>query len=290
MTFHQHPAVPVSGTAGAAASRGRCVLRPPSPALAPFVASLGYHESGRASARDLRIPSGSMLLAVNLASDEARWYDGANFTGANTRRGAIVVSAGAGPIGTDFAEWPVTVGVAFRPGGANPFFARPASAIDEPVVELEALWGRDGDALRERLLAAPTPQAMLSTLEAVLVERMVRSPEPDPAVAVAVGVLDRGAPVAEVADRVGITDRTLRRRFTEQVGLTPKRFARVRRLHRLLASIVGEPAVDWARAAADCGYFDQTHMVKDFRALTGLTPGAFRPELACPLNHIPLAR
>jgi AraC-like DNA-binding protein len=86
---------------------------------------------------------------------------------------------------------------------------------------------------------------------------------------------------------LGRTERTLLRRFTAQVGLSPKAFARVLRLHRLIASVPLRQEVDWARAASDYGYFDQPHLINDFRALTGTTPGGFHPRISDP-THIPL--
>jgi AraC-like DNA-binding protein len=129
----------------------------------------------------------------------------------------------------------------------------------------------------------------LATLEDVLLARARhQSSEPDPAVVAAAEALDRGASVAAVADRLSVSGSTLLRRFTAQVGLTPKRFARVRRLQRLAARLQADREVDWARAAAECGYFDQAHLINDFRELTGMTPGAFRPPLRFEHNHIPL--
>jgi AraC-like DNA-binding protein len=262
------------------------VVRVPSPPLAPFVALLGYYESAPLDARDLLLPAGFMHLAVNLTEDEARWYDGDGFATVHVRRGAVLGSASAGPIGIDLAAQRA-VGVLFRPGGAYPFFG-PASAIHEPLVELEALWGRDGGRLRERLLEAPTAEAALSAVESVLLARATRPLERDPAVAWAAAALGRGARVAEVAGQLGMTHGRFLRRFTEQVGLPPKRFARVRRLQRLLARIPAGGQVDWARAAVECGYFDQAHLINEFRALTGMTPGAYRPRSAVLRNHVPL--
>jgi AraC-like DNA-binding protein len=265
------------------------VVRAPSPVLAPFVAVLGYYGTGPVDGCDLLLPTGFMHLGVNLAEDEARWYDGDGFTTVHARRGAVLWSASAAPIGVDLASQRALVGVLFRPGGAFPFFGSAASAIDEPAVEIQALWGRDGAVLRERLLEAPTPQAVLATLEAVLLARAARPLTPDRAVAWAAAALGRGARVAEVVDRLGMTHGRFLRRFTEQVGLPPKRFARVRRLQRLLARTAMDGEVDWARAAAECGYFDQAHLINEFRALTGMAPGAYRPRSPVLRNHVPLA-
>jgi AraC-like DNA-binding protein len=250
---------------------------------------LAYYETQQPDVRELVLPTGCMNLIVNLAEDETRWYDGDDFATTHTRGGTVLVNAFSRPLGVDTAEQCAGVYVAFRPGGAYPFFPSPASALDEPLVELDALWAHEGVVLRERLLEAPTPEAALSTVEASLLAQGVRSAEPDRVVARAVALLDQGVSVVEVADRVGITDRTLRRRFTEQIGLTPKGFGRVRRLHRLLASLPVDEEVDWARAATDSGYFDQAHLINDFRALTAMTPSAYQPRPAgCEAHHVAL--
>jgi AraC-like DNA-binding protein len=72
------------------------------------------------------------------------------------------------------------------------------------------------------------------------------------------------------------------------VGLTPKRFARVRRLQRILDAAARNVNVDWAEAAVEHGYYDQAHLINDFRELTGITPTAYRPRAAHERNHVPL--
>ena len=76
-----------------------------------------------------------------------------------------------------------------------------------------------------------------------------------------------------VAKRLGVTARHLRRAFTESVGIGPKEFARTVRLQRAVRSAA--TSNDWGRIAADAGYYDQAHLIADFRELVGLTPGAF---------------
>jgi AraC-like DNA-binding protein len=60
--------------------------------------------------------------------------------------------------------------------------------------------------------------------------------------------------------------------FREHVGLTPKLFCRVRRFRAMLDQITKGRPVNWAKLAADCGYFDQAHLIRDFRAFAGITP------------------
>lgn len=57
--------------------------------------------------------------------------------------------------------------------------------------------------------------------------------------------------------------------------MTPKLFARVRRFQRAISLAGQAPTVNWARLAADCGYFDQSHLIRDFVAFSGLTPADY---------------
>ena len=75
------------------------------------------------------------------------------------------------------------------------------------------------------------------------------------------------------------------RAFEARVGLTPKRFARLLRFQRVIAHAARGRA-DWARVAADCGYYDQSHLVHEFRALSGLTPSAYAPRSPGDRNHV----
>jgi len=265
----------------------RVVVRPRSPALAPFVSSLGYFEGQFPHVRERALPTGTMQLLVNLDADVFHSYD-ASGSGGQCTVGAALQGPSSRPAVIDPAEQRAVLWVAFRPGGAYPFFPPPSEESRDLLVGLDALWGRDGAVLRERLLAAPTPLAKLCTLESVLLARAHRPLDPDPAVVFAATALRRGHPVAEVSDSLGWTTRRLSRRFADQVGLTPKRFARVGRFQRLIASITAGP-VDWAQRAVECGYHDQAHMIHDFRDFSGLRPTQYAPRSPAERNHVPIS-
>ena len=258
---------------------------PATPALRPFVQALWYFTGDFAHARERILPTGTMQLLVNLHEDELRTYHGEAFADVRRIRGAGICGAYARPFGIDTDEQRHIVGVAFRPGGAAPFFAAPPGALREDHVEVDRLWGRDGAVLRERLLEGPTPEATLRTLEAVLLEQVVRPLEVDKRVEFAVDALDRGAPVGEITARLGMTPRPFIRHFERVVGLTPKRFGRVRRFGRVLESVELGRAVNWSEVAAACGYFDQSHLIHDFREFSGMSPTLYRPRARGDRSH-----
>lgn len=286
-------------TTGAAARGGTLrgmgeeanLVRPPVPALAPFVAAIGYYQGRHGHTRERSLATGGTQLLVNLAADEMWWHP-AGEPAPLTTRGAAWQGPGTRPALIDPAHQQEIIWVAFRPGGAYPFLPAPASAVRDQLVPLDELWGRDGATLRDRLLSAGPPARQLRAIEEALRGRVAGSPESDPPVAAAAAALDRGATVAEVGDRLGWTRRRLARRFEERVGITPKRYARVRRFQRLLGAVTAgdrygrEP--DWARLAREHGYHDQAHMIHDFRAFAGLSPTAYRPRSAAARNHIPV--
>jgi AraC-like DNA-binding protein len=179
------------------------------------------------------------------------------------------------------------IAVEFKLGAAATFLPMPISEACDQVVELDNVWGREGGLLRERLCEAPTPADKFGVLEAVLLQRVVRSLEP--AIAAAVSILERGVSVAETRSRVGLLPKTFVRHFREQVGLAPKRLSRVRRLQRILDSLPLPADADWSMLAAEYGYTDQAHFIHDFRDLTGLTPTAYHPSSRQRRNHVPLA-
>ena len=86
----------------------------------------------------------------------------------------------------------------------------------------------------------------------------------------------------------GLLPSAFTRRFEEGTGLTPKLYSRVRRLQRVLGSAAAVAPADWAGLAAESGFVDQSHLIHDFRDLTGLTPTAYRPRAADECNHVPV--
>ncbi len=260
------------------------------PRLDAVVAGIGYARGSFQHARELVLPTGGVQLLVSLSADvlDSWAVDNPQLP---ARTGAAALQGPTDrPALIDPATQREIVWVAFRPGGAWPFF--PIDGADTPhrMIDLGDLWGRAGLELPARLRAAASPGAALALLERELLDHAIRPVEPDPAVRRAVAALAAGTPVAATADLLGWTPRRLTRQFTARIGLAPKRFSRVRRFQRLLhlAARPGDGTEpDWARLAADCGYYDQAHLINDFRALSGLTPGAWRPRSLDAPNHVP---
>ncbi|WP_153068672.1 helix-turn-helix domain-containing protein, partial [Streptomyces orinoci] len=84
------------------------------------------------------------------------------------------------------------------------------------------------------------------------------------------------APISALADEVGWSRQHLTARFRQEVGLSPKTLGRIARLQRVMALMRGTRPPSWAEAAARCDYTDQSHLIRDFRLLTGYSPAGLR--------------
>lgn len=264
----------------------RVVQRRVRPELAPFVRGLWLFEAELAHSRERILPTGSSQLLINLDEDELRAWRGEGLDRLQTVGGAALTSVSDEPFAIDTAEQRRIVGATFHPGGAAAFFDVPMTELGGRDVALGDLWGRSGETLRERMLEARDDQACLAVLEHALVQRLRRAH--DRQMDVAIVALERGRPVGEVARTLELSPRRLIRRFSARVGLAPKRFARLRRFHRVLKDIAGERRVDWADVASGAGYYDQAHLIRDFRAFSGLKPSEYEPRNARDETHLVL--
>jgi AraC-like DNA-binding protein len=201
----------------------------------------------------------------------------------------------------DTLEDACVIGAHFKPGGAFPFLGLPAGELADLHVDLETLWGTSAAAaLRERLCAAPTPEQRFSILERALLAHLFRPLEHHHAVSTALHAFTSSNEiwtVGALTRRIGISQRRFVEVFTDEVGTTPKLFCRIQRFHLALSAVRDSGSVNWARLAADCGYFDQSHLIRDFLEFSDLTPADYlnrvnhfrRRELYIKRNHIPLA-
>jgi AraC-like DNA-binding protein len=174
---------------------------------------------------------------------------------------------------------PLLVRVVFRAGCAYPFLGVPVRLAADSLIPLSYLWGAAAADLGDQLVAARAAGKVIAALEGALVARLRAADVFEPAGARLARsavhlVADRarlGEPlrVGALAAELGVSVRHLRRAFADAVGLAPKQCARVARLSRAL-----EAPGDWAERARLAGYYDQAHLIGEFRAMLGATPEA----------------
>jgi AraC-like DNA-binding protein len=232
-------------------------------------------------ARDRRLPTGGVDLVVSLGDHSA--YADVVVSGPYTH--AFVL---------DTADQRDTLGVAFKVGGAAALFGLPLDELCNLHVPLAELWGSGASELRECVLAAPTPKAKVETAERMLSARLARvSRPPHPAVGRAAARIEAGperCAIAELSEALGMSRRRLAQVFRADIGMTPKAYQRLQRFRQALVRIEDATRVGWVGFALDRGYYDQAHLINEFRAHSGLTPPEYRASRAGSfVNHVPIS-
>lgn len=250
-------------------------LAPPPP-LSRYVEALWYAADWKPAHHSERhMPDGAVNLIVSLNDDGAGPAESAMMIGARTEASFL-----------DTSTPHTVIGAYFTRGGAFPFVNIPLTELTNIEAALADVAG--APTLRDHLLDARDPYARLLRLEDWLMRGLTRVPPGEPAIAWAVAQLERQPHlrVSAVAEHIGRSSRWFTDRFSSEVGLTPKAFSRIRRFHQALRQLHAGTHLDLADLAASVGYYDQAHFTHDFRAIAGITPGAYLSARTEHPNHV----
>ena len=253
-----------------AAGAWRISTLAPAGSLAAHVVALNAYEEHTAFQRRRELPDGSAVLVFNLGK-ELRVAHPAGVVRA--------FGAGEGVYSGASATYAVTetdgAQIKFSLLGARLFLGRPLDELGDALIDPLEIMGRSAAELRDRLAEARTQEARVE-LMAQSVERRLGQPHRlAPALVYAFSRLSRAdARVADLAREAGMSRERFSKAFRREFGLKPKTFARIRRFARALKSRAREPALDGAALAAECGYVDQAHMIRDFQEFAGSPPAA----------------
>lgn len=186
------------------------------------------------------------------------------------------------------------LGVTLRPLGAFALLGTSLAELTDRSVDLRAIIGRPAAELAERLDDRRQSAARVRTAVGWLRARLARARGIDPVVAAVFERIqcDGGRIAIAQLDELGGRSRSrLAQRFREQIGLAPKRYARVVRFHRALELLGASDGDDSLSAIAlAAGYYDQAHLNAEFREHAGLTPRRYLEAFRFPnSNHLALA-
>lgn len=265
----------------------------PQPPLAEFVEVFWYCDGGMLPhSKERVLPTGDAQLVISLRDAPLRTYHVHGADRTQIYRGPLVCGPRSEHSIIDTAPLASSMGVQFKPGGAFPFLGVPIGELHNSNVSLESLWGRKADELHDRLCEAGEPLARFQILAQFLFSHLHTAWERHPAVAYALTEFQAASQyqtIAEVTKRTGLSLKWLIELFRAEVGLTPKLYCRLRRFQASLKLMARQPQPDWADIALTCGYFDQAHFNRDFRAFSGLSPTAYLAHRTEHQNHVRFA-
>jgi AraC-like DNA-binding protein len=134
--------------------------------------------------------------------------------------------------------------------------------------------GRAIGAVYERFVQADGPLEMARIADEYLLSRPGAADKANPVDAIAAGLVATGgrARLSRLAERCGLSLRQVERKFVEQIGIGAKRYARIVRFRSALRHRAQSPALSWTDISQLAGYYDQNHLVKEFRELADAAP------------------
>jgi AraC-like DNA-binding protein len=242
---------------------------PPHPALAPYLACLWTCQvfPGASPVTHRVLPDNCMDIL---------WQDVAALSRVSGMMSTVVQVPVHQPVRTIAAR--------FKPGAAAHFFAMPLHELADQHPLLDDLW--DGAAARQ-FTDALWSRTLSDTEAVATVERLLLQRLRNTATGTTPGLADAAVAAIErshgtlrietLAAQLGVSRQHLSSQFRARVGLGAKQFARVCRFRQASARIrAADPRqLDWARLALDLGYYDQPHLIHEFRQLSGSTPESF---------------
>ncbi|MFE4637078.1 helix-turn-helix domain-containing protein [Streptomyces sp. NPDC056773] len=263
--------VPAAGTGGRSARRRR-----PAAALRPLIINYtGFHTEFTAPRHRLELPTGCATLVFSFS--EGLWVSRTeDLTAARLRPASRAMISGPRTVPAIGVHAGVVHGleVNMTPQGCYRLFGVPMWHFEDAHVDLVEVLGGQGRHLTERLRALPSWTERFALLDALFCALLDRGPSGAPEVGGALaGLWANTRSLAGVSAATGWSARTVRARFREQVGLSPKGMARVFRLQHALRMLAAGTAA--AQVAAVCGYHDQAHLSREVKAMTGLPPSRF---------------
>lgn len=169
--------------------------------------------------------------------------------------------------------------VVFHPFGAKAFFELPLSELSGLIVSADDLNIGSLKELEDKILHTTDNHACIHLIEAFLMNRLQPLKEYNYRRMVtavnAINQCGKELSVSRLAEEICLSKKQFQRIFGEYVGATPKEFMRIVRFHRALYTLQQNPAMNFTALAYECGYYDQAHMINEFKLFSGYTPGQY---------------
>ncbi len=181
--------------------------------------------------------------------------------------------------------------VNFHKGKAFPFLSLPMCEVTDYVVDAELVLKNDILDLRDRLVEAPSIDAKFAVLEQQFRNDFLNSLSVNPFVDfVASRIVQTPEQVSlkQIEEKTGYSRKHIIQLFKDHVGVTPKEFLKVIRFQKAITEIEQDRYFNWTALADQCGYYDQSHFIADFRTFSGFTPAEYVKQRGEFLNYVPL--
>lgn len=233
----------------------------------------------------LLIPSWTEILYFNLSDDCQRFVNGVGT--ANDLRHAAISGQMTRAFSGHFSGHVKIIGAHFYTPAIHQLFGLPMREMANKGLLLEDLMGNQIIEFCDRLREQKSITQVIQQIEMFLIRKLRECIEPHPVLLNTLDLLPEGIMKSGIVRRLAFSNkvsvRKLEKIFAEQTGLTPKEFCRMYRFHSII-QMINANCFNWRHAVERLGYYDQAHLLNDFRLVTGYFPTGYLPQHS-PVNR-----
>jgi AraC-like DNA-binding protein len=169
-------------------------------------------------------------------------------------------------------------GVRFHPAGAGPLLGFPVSEVTDRILDFADACGVTGKPVENKISEAGSFGERKAIFEAFYLSKLSERGVQDSIAAFAADMIlaGRGAhAISGIAKKIGVSDRRLERRFKQFIGISPKTFSRIIRFQTVVSAVQQSGSRNLLDTALSFGYYDQSHLIRDFNEFSGVSPLAY---------------
>lgn len=267
----------------------------PDPTLAPYVHSFIYHaDYCPIEPKERVIPDGSPYLIFALDGFPRRVFDNETLEPRLKLSGAWLSGVQRDFLTIEALADSRMAVIRFSPGGARTVLQETMESSIGRILPLEALESIGVHKLLARMVEADGPEECWTLVRDWIKSRVDEGPRISAVIQEAVGAIEsdptfthHGLPDLVAAS--GYSQKQFIHLFKREIGLTPKAYQRIMRFHEILPLVVEEREISWAEVSQQCGYYDQSHFIREFRTFCGYNPAEYLRGGGGRTNFLPLA-
>lgn len=240
------------------------------------------------------LPDGNTEIIIDLTERPQYIYDNETLHEIQTCRYAWVSGVRTRPITIPSGNGSRMLIVAFKKGKAFPFYHFGMSELTDTVAEADLVFGRTFHDLREQLLATKSMDRMFHLVERFLLQQASGAIEEDTStrcVGYALSTIIHKPSLQRLqrlSDEIGYSHKHFIHLFRQQVGVLPKQYLKIMRFQKAICTIEHNELIPWNQIALESGFYDQAHLIQDFKYFSGFTPNEYIKRKAATLNYIPV--
>ncbi len=247
--------------------------------LSPFVECYWSAHADKPPFREQEslIPDGTIELMFNFGDNYSQIKDGRK----RVVKGSHIIGIRRESLRISQTNNQNLFSIRFKLGGIYPFLRIPVHSFANDFFELDMLMGNEYKEVEEKLFEAPTDQDRVDIADRYLLKKIYRKIPEDYAFvdkSLTMMVQNPTLDLKKLAEDVNSNYKTLEQKFETVVGLTPSGVLKIWRFNSSILSMYSCKFNSLTEVSYDCGYFDQSHFIREFRQLTNLTPREFLKE------------